>query len=148
MRCSGRGEVLLNKEKYIDAVVGPQSYHEINKIILDLENKTRKINSTDFETIAKFDYLNLTKNTNSKTSSFLTIQEGCDKFCKFCVVPYTRGPECSRPFTEILSEARHLVTNGSKEIILLGQNVNAYKYGSQRLLDIIILLVRLKICKE
>ena len=76
MRCSGRGRSITEQRKYIDAVVGPQSYHEINKIILDLENKTRKINSTDFETIAKFDYLNLTKNTNSKTSSFLTIQEG------------------------------------------------------------------------
>ncbi len=131
------GEVLLNKEKYIDAVVGPQSYHEINKIILDLENKSRRINSTEFETIAKFDYLNLTKNSNSKTSSFLTIQEGCDKFCKFCVVPYTRGPECSRSSTEILSEAKHLVANGSKEIILLGQNVNAYKYRNQRLSDLL-----------
>ena len=131
------GEVLLNKEKYIDAVVGPQSYHEINKIILDLENKSRRINSTEFDTIAKFDYLNLTKNSNSKTSSFLTIQEGCDKFCKFCVVPYTRGPECSRSSTEILSEAKHLVANGSKEIILLGQNVNAYKYRNQRLSDLL-----------
>ena len=138
------GEVLLNKEKYIDAVVGPQSYHEINKIILDLENKSHKINSTEFETIAKFDYLNLTKNSNSKTSSFLTIQEGCDKFCKFCVVPYTRGPECSRSSTEILSEARYLVSNGSKEIILLGQNVNAYKYGSQRLSDLIYSLSEIK----
>tara|TARA_Y100001970_G_scaffold286867_1_gene410085 strand:- start:3011 stop:4306 length:1296 start_codon:yes stop_codon:yes gene_type:complete len=138
------GEVLLNKEKYIDAVVGPQAYHEINKIILDLENKSRRINSTEFETVAKFDYLNLTKNSNSKTSSFLTIQEGCDKFCKFCVVPYTRGPECSRSFTEILSEARYLVENGSKEIILLGQNVNAYKYESQRLSDLLHSLSEIK----
>ena len=138
------GEVLLNKEKYIDAVIGPQSYHEINRIILDLENKSRRINSTEFETIAKFDYLNLTKNSNSKTSSFLTIQEGCDKFCKFCVVPYTRGPECSRSSSEILSEARYLVANGSKEIILLGQNVNAYRYRNQKLSDLLYLLSEIK----
>ena len=88
--------------------------------------------------------LNLTKNTNSKTSSFLTIQEGCDKFCKFCVVPYTRGPECSRSSSEILSEARYLVANGSKEIILLGQNVNAYRYRNQKLSDLLYLLSEIK----
>ena len=90
------GEVLLQREKYINAVIGPQSYHEINKIILDIENKDIKVNSTEFEVIEKFDHLHLVKNSNSKISSFLTIQEGCDKFCKFCVVPYTRGPEYSR----------------------------------------------------
>ena len=68
------------------------------------------------------------KNSDSKVSSFLTIQEGCDKFCHFCVVPYTRGPECSRPFKNILSEAEDLIKNGAKEITLLGQNVNAYSY--------------------
>jgi len=75
------GEILLKKEKYIDAVVGPQSYHEINKIILNIENKQTKINSTEFEVIEKFDKLNLVRNSNSKVSTFLTIQEGCDKFC-------------------------------------------------------------------
>ncbi len=138
------GEVLLRKEKYIDAVIGPQSYHEINKIILDLENKKQKINSTEFEVIEKFDLLNLTKNSNSKTSSFLTIQEGCDKFCKFCVVPYTRGPEFSRSSSEIITEAKQLIMNGSKEIILLGQNVNAYKYKNQRLSDLLMSLSEIK----
>ena len=138
------GEVLLKKEKYIDAVIGPQSYHKINKIILDLENKNQKINSTEFEVIEKFDYLNLTKNSNSKISTFLTIQEGCDKFCKFCVVPYTRGPEFSRSSSEIISEAKELIENGSKEIILLGQNVNAYRYKNQRLSDLLFSLSEIK----
>ena len=76
-------EILLEKEKYIDAVVGPQSYHEINSIILNSEIKNRKLNFTNFETIEKFDKINTIKNSVSKISSFLTIQEGCDKFCKF-----------------------------------------------------------------
>ena len=131
------GDVLLKKEKYIDAVIGPQSYHEINKIILFAENKKSKINLTEFDTVDKFDEVNLVKNSDNKTSSFLTIQEGCDKFCKFCVVPYTRGPECSRSFLEIISEAKQLANNGVKEIILLGQNVNAYSNKSKRLSDLI-----------
>ena len=83
---------------------------------------------TDFDTLEKFNYLSKIQNKNSKVSSFLTIQEGCDKFCHFCVVPYTRGPEYSRPFNQIIDEANMMVQNGSKEIILLGQNVNAYNY--------------------
>ncbi len=131
------GDVLLKKEKYINAIVGPQSYHEINKIISNSENRNEKVNSTEFEVIKKFDHLNIIKNSNSKISSFLTIQEGCDKFCKFCVVPYTRGPEYSRSPSEIISEAKQLVKNGSREITLLGQNVNAYKWKNQRLSDLL-----------
>ena len=101
------------------------------------EKKYLRINSTEFETIEKFDQLNLIKNNENKTSSYITIQEGCDKFCKFCVVPYTRGPECSRPFLDILSEVKQLADNGSKEIILLGQNVNAYNYQNKKLSDLI-----------
>ena len=138
------GEVLLEKEKYINAVIGPQSYHKINKIILDIENSNKKVNLTEFEAIEKFDQLNLVENSNSKISSFLTIQEGCDKFCKFCVVPYTRGPEYSRSYLEILSEAKQLVENGSKEIILLGQNVNAYNFKNKRLSDLLYLLSEIK----
>ena len=138
------GEILLKKEKYIDAVVGPQSYHEINNIILKIENKNTRVNSTEFEVIEKFDQLNLIKNSNSKISSFLTIQEGCDKFCKFCVVPYTRGPEYSRPASDIVSEAKQLVNNGSKEIILLGQNVNAYTFKNKRLSDLLYSLNKIK----
>ncbi len=128
---------MLESSRYVDGVVGPQSYHLIPNIIKEIENKNNKINSTEFDVIEKFDKLNLVPNTNSKISSFLTIQEGCDKFCHFCVVPYTRGPEYSRPFNDILSEARQLIENGSKEIILLGQNVNAYKYKKYRLSDLI-----------
>jgi len=142
------GEVLLKKEKYINAVVGPQSYHEINKIILDIENSNKKVNLTEFEVIEKFDQLNLVKNSNSKISSFLTIQEGCDKFCKFCVVPYTRGPEYSRSYSEIISEAKQLVDNGSQEIILLGQNVNAYNFKNKRLSDLLYSLSEIKNLKR
>ena len=132
------GDVLLKKENYIDAVIGPQSYHRINNIILSLEKKSRVINSTEFDVIEKFDTLNCVKNSDSKISSFLTIQEGCDKFCKFCVVPYTRGAEFSRSINELTAEAKQLVKNGSREITLLGQNVNAYNYEGKKLSDLIL----------
>ena len=138
------GSEMLKRENYIDGVVGPQSYHEIPQIIKKVENSKRKINNTEFDVIEKFDKLNLVKNTNSKISSFLTVQEGCDKFCHFCVVPYTRGPEHSRSFKEILLEAKQLVDNGVKEITLLGQNVNAYNSNSHRLSDLIYELNNLK----
>ena len=130
-------EILLNKEKYIDAVIGPQSYQEINKIISAIETKKNKLNCTNFEVIEKFDTLNQIKNSNSNVSSFLTIQEGCDKFCKFCVVPYTRGPEHSRSIKELISECKDLVDNGAREITLLGQNVNAYESYGNKLSDLI-----------
>ncbi len=132
------GEILLKKEKYIDAVIGPQSYHEINKVILKLEQKIKTLNFTEFEVIEKFDILSSIKNSNNKISTYLTIQEGCDKFCKFCVVPYTRGAEFSRSDEEIFLEAKQLVDNGAKEITLLGQNVNAYNYKSKRLSNLIL----------
>jgi tRNA-2-methylthio-N6-dimethylallyladenosine synthase len=131
------GEIILKKEKYIDAVIGPQSYHKINDMILKLEIKLNSINFTEFDVEEKFDSLNSLKNSDSKISSFLTIQEGCDKFCKFCVVPYTRGPEYSRSIKELVLEANQLVDNGTKEIILLGQNVNAYDFKKKRLSDLI-----------
>tara|TARA_Y100000591_G_scaffold123909_2_gene105882 strand:+ start:60 stop:1352 length:1293 start_codon:yes stop_codon:yes gene_type:complete len=120
-------EEMLKREPFLDVVIGPQSYHKINQI-LDNFQKNKKKDETEFDTISKFDFLDKVKNSDSKVSSFLTIQEGCDKFCHFCVVPYTRGPECSRPFKNILSEAEDLIKNGAKEITLLGQNVNAYSY--------------------
>ena len=131
------GDILLKKEKYIDAVVGPQSYHHINSMIKKLEKNSQPINFTEFEVIEKFDTLNYIKNTNNNISAFLTIQEGCDKFCKFCVVPYTRGPEYSRSMKEIISEAKYLADNGAKEINLLGQNVNAYNFEGKKLSDLI-----------
>ena len=127
---------MMKRSNYIDGVIGPQSYHLLPEIIKKIENR-KKINFTEFDTIDKFDKLKSVRNTNSKISTFLTIQEGCDKFCNFCVVPYTRGPEYSRPFDEILSEAKQLIENGSKEIVLLGQNVNAYNYKNLKLSNLI-----------
>ena len=118
---------ILKREPFIDVVIGPQSYHKINKILDNFQNN-KKEDETEFDTIAKFDLLEKTKNSNIKISSFLTVQEGCDKFCHFCVVPYTRGPECSRSFKTIIQEAEDLIKNGAKEITLLGQNVNAYSF--------------------
>ena len=131
------GEILLKREKYIDAVVGPQSYHRLSEILKKIESNLTSIDSTEFEVIEKFDNLNLIKNSDSNISSFLTIQEGCDKFCKFCVVPYTRGAEFSRSIKEILNECQDLVNNGAKEITLLGQNVNAFNYGGNKLSTLI-----------
>jgi len=118
---------MLNREPYIDIIVGPQSYHKINDLLKNFI-KNNKIEETEFDTVSKFNYFDNIKNENNKVSSYLTIQEGCDKFCSFCVVPYTRGPEYSRPFNKIIEEAENLINNGAKEIILLGQNVNAYSY--------------------
>ncbi len=118
---------ILKREPYIDVVIGPQSYHKINKILYNFQ-KNKKEDETEFDTVAKFDLLEKIKNSDNKVSSFLTIQEGCDKFCHFCVVPYTRGPECSRPFKTIINEAEELIKNGAREITLLGQNVNAYSF--------------------
>ena len=131
------GDLILQKEKYVDAVIGPQSYQSINKVIIEVEKSKKRNDLTDFDVIEKFEKLKTTRNSNNKISSFLTIQEGCDKFCKFCVVPYTRGPEYSRDIKEILDEADELINNGSREITLLGQNVNAYQYKDKRLSDII-----------
>ena len=131
-------EEMIRREPYIDLVIGPQSYHKINNSILNHIEKRKKIDETEFDTDNKFNYLSKIKNYSSKVSSFLTIQEGCDKFCNFCVVPYTRGPEYSRPFSQIVNEAKNLVDNGVKEIIFLGQNVNAYKSGNKRLSDLIL----------
>jgi len=128
---------MLKREPYIDLVIGPQSYHQINDKILNYTDKKDKIEVTEFEADLKFDYLSKIKNESSKSSSFLTIQEGCDKFCNFCVVPFTRGPEYSRPFKQIIDEAKHLVDKGTKEIILLGQNVNAYDSEGYKLSNLI-----------
>ena len=131
---------MLNREKYIDLVIGPQSYQKINNLLKNFEQEN-KVEETEFDSVSKFRYFDNIKNNNTNVSSFLTIQEGCDKFCHFCVVPYTRGPEYSRPFKSIIDEAERLIKNGSREITFLGQNVNAYSYidGSReyRLSDLI-----------
>tara|TARA_S200000501_G_scaffold363837_1_gene395224 strand:- start:1200 stop:2546 length:1347 start_codon:yes stop_codon:yes gene_type:complete len=138
---------IQKREPYIDIVIGPQSYHKLNQTILKQINENKKIEETEFDSIEKFDYLDKIKNSSNKISSFLTIQEGCDKFCSFCVVPFTRGPEYSRSIDQILKEAEQLVRNGVKEITLLGQNVNAYNFKennkTSKLSDLILNLDKL-----
>tara|TARA_B100001248_G_scaffold253857_1_gene231580 strand:- start:1147 stop:2442 length:1296 start_codon:yes stop_codon:yes gene_type:complete len=138
------GQILLKKENYIDAVIGPQSYQKFQTVINEVEKKNQSVNFTEFSTEEKFDKLNIYKNSDNKVTSFLTIQEGCDKFCKFCVVPYTRGPEFSRPVNEIVKEAEDLVANGSREVILLGQNVNAYQNDGKKLSNLISEISKIK----
>jgi tRNA-2-methylthio-N6-dimethylallyladenosine synthase len=128
---------MFKREPYIDLLVGPQSYHKINDMITNQIKEKKKKEETEFDTVSKFKYLTKIKNTKGKISSFLTIQEGCDKFCHFCVVPYTRGPEYSRPLKQIIDEAKYLVDTGTKEIVLLGQNVNAYNSEGHRLSNLI-----------
>mgnify|MGYP001204583990 CR=1 FL=1 len=130
-------EEMLKREPYIDLIIGPQAYHKLNDKIGEFLNKQKRISETEFEADIKFDYLKKIRNSSGKISSFLTIQEGCDKFCNFCVVPFTRGPEYSRPFNEIIDEAKLLAENGAREITLLGQNVNAYEYENFRLSNLI-----------
>ena len=119
---------MIKREPYIDIIIGPQSYHKISDLILSYQRKKERFNETEFDVVKKFDELEKVPNSQNKISANLTIQEGCDKFCHFCVVPYTRGPEYSRPFEQIINEAKKLIYNGAKEIILLGQNVNAYNF--------------------
>ena len=116
---------MFNKNKSIDIILGPQSYHLLPQMIDDLKKYPKQIN-TEFIVNEKFDYLSEQKRKQG-VSSYITIQEGCDKFCSFCVVPYTRGPEYSRSLESLLKEVKVLTNNGAKEIVLLGQNVNAYE---------------------
>ena len=118
---------VLSRDPYIDIVIGPQSYHKMNDL-LESHISEKKVEETEFDSVSKFKYYDGIENKNNSVSAYLTIQEGCDKFCHFCVVPYTRGPEYSRPFNQIVNEAEQLVKNGVKEITLLGQNVNAYYF--------------------
>jgi len=135
---------MLSREPYIDMVIGPQSYHKINDIITSYFKKNVKVEETEFDAVSKFKYFSKIKNEKGKVSSYLTIQEGCDKFCHFCVVPYTRGPEYSRPFEQIIEEAKYLSDNGTKEITLLGQNVNAYRNKKTKLSDLILEIEKIK----
>ncbi len=119
------GEEIMRRQPLVDLVVGPQSYHRLP----DLEARARageKALDTDFPAEDKFERLGSRPGVSRGPTAFLTVQEGCDKFCAFCVVPYTRGAEVSRPGGRILAEARDLVARGVREITLLGQNVNAY----------------------
>ncbi|MEM6812227.1 MAG: tRNA (N6-isopentenyl adenosine(37)-C2)-methylthiotransferase MiaB [Pseudomonadota bacterium] len=117
------GDFILKRAPIVDMVFGPQTYHELPEMVLKANGNERVVN-TEFPSITKFD--SLPKDSEQGPSAFLSIQEGCDKFCTFCVVPYTRGAEYSRPVEQIVDEAKRLVDGGAKEITLLGQNVNAY----------------------
>lgn len=119
------GKIILERAPYVDIILGPQTYHKLPKMILESSKKSGNIIEIDFPVESKFDFLPSTSEAPGQ-SAFLTIQEGCDKFCSYCVVPYTRGAEESRPVQAILDEAKHLCQLGVKEITLLGQNVNAY----------------------
>jgi tRNA-2-methylthio-N6-dimethylallyladenosine synthase len=118
------GAEIVARAPVVDLVVGPQSYHRLPEMIARVARGSGAALETDFPALEKFD--SLPQPQSSGVSAFLTVQEGCDKFCTFCVVPYTRGSEQSRPPQAILAEARQLADKGAREIVLLGQNVNAY----------------------
>ena len=150
-----QGKEIIKRSPWVDIVVGPQSYQNLPELIakVDPVNKNKNIN-IDFPTIPKFDQLN-TNIEERGPSAFLTIQEGCDKFCTFCVVPYTRGAEYSRPLKSIIDEAKKLIDVGVKEITLLGQNVNAWSFkglddqnwGLGRLIDELAKIKELKLIR-
>ena len=119
------GEVLAKRAPYVDLVVGPQSYHRLPELIAQAHRKQGVVIDTEFPVDQKFDHLPDVAAPQGVVS-YLSIQEGCDKFCSFCVVPYTRGAESSRPALSVLAEAKRMAALGAKEIALLGQNVNAY----------------------
>ena len=119
------------RSKMIDLVVGPQAYHRLPEMVATAASGQRPVD-TDMPAISKFDTLPARRRVGP--SAFLTVQEGCDKFCTYCVVPYTRGAEISRPFADVVAEAQSLVDSGAREITLLGQNVNAYEGGLDRLI--------------
>ena len=119
------GEEIVKRAKNVDIVVGPQSYQNLPVLLEKLKREQKWQIDLDFADDEKFDKLPV-KNVNKSYASFLTVQEGCDKFCHFCCVPYTRGKEYSRPQAELVTEARQLVAAGTQEITLLGQNVSAY----------------------
>jgi tRNA-2-methylthio-N6-dimethylallyladenosine synthase len=118
-------ELLLQRAPFVDLVVGPQAYHRLPELIAQAHRTQGSVIDTDFPTEPKFDFLPATGASQGVIAN-LTIQEGCDKFCSFCVVPYTRGAEASRPAAQVIAEARRMVAQGTREIALLGQNVNAY----------------------
>ncbi len=119
------GEEIVARAPFVDIVVGPQSYHRLPELVARAARAGGAVIDTDFPPEQKFDFLPAA-GTPQGITAFLTVQEGCDKFCSFCVVPYTRGAEASRPAAAVLAEARHLVAQGAREITLLGQNVNAW----------------------
>jgi tRNA-2-methylthio-N6-dimethylallyladenosine synthase len=128
------GAEAQRRSPLIDIVVGPQAYHRLPEMVADASRGARPID-TDLPALSKFGAF--PKRRRANPSAFLTIQEGCDKFCTYCVVPYTRGAEISRPWDDIVAEAQSLVDAGAREIVLLGQNVNAWADGARGLADLI-----------
>jgi tRNA-2-methylthio-N6-dimethylallyladenosine synthase len=123
------GAEILSRAPFVDIVLGPQTYHRLPEMVAQVARAGGHVLDTDFPAEAKFDFLPETSAPQG-VSAFLSVQEGCDKFCSFCVVPYTRGAEFSRPTAAIVAEARRLVATGAREITLLGQNVNAWRGGA------------------
>ncbi len=126
------GEEIQRRAPYVDLVFGPQTYHQLPRMISQAMQRSGKVLNLGFPVETKFDSLPVAQ-TNPDVSAFLAIQEGCDRFCSYCVVPYTRGAEYSRPLEAIVSEAKALVNKGVREITLLGQNVNAWHDGNLKL---------------
>ncbi len=128
------GGEALRRSPMIDLVVGPQAYHRLPAMVREATRGARPVD-TEMPAISKFDAFPARRRANP--SAFLTVQEGCDKFCTYCVVPYTRGAEISRPFGDVVAEAHALVDAGAKEIVLLGQNVNAWSEGVRDFAELI-----------
>jgi tRNA-2-methylthio-N6-dimethylallyladenosine synthase len=120
------GAEITARAPFVDIVLGPQTYHRLPEMVARAHRAAGPVIETDFPVEQKFDFLPDAPAADQGVTAFLTVQEGCDKFCSFCVVPYTRGAEASRPAAAVISEARRLVSRGAREITLLGQNVNAY----------------------
>jgi len=120
------GEEILHRAPYVDMVFGPQTYHRLPEMVARAGRVSGAVLDTDFPVEPKFDHLPESRSATEGAAAFLTVQEGCDKFCTFCVVPYTRGAEYSRPVADVLVEARHYASAGVREVTLLGQNVNSY----------------------
>src|SRR6185503_11167117 len=137
------GEEIIRRAPAVDLVVGPQAYHKLPELIARAARKTGEKLSADFTAQEKFDAL--PARAPDGVTAFLSIQEGCDKFCTFCVVPYTRGAEYSRPVAGVLAEARALADQGVREITLLGQNVNAYHgEGGDGFADLLVRLAEIE----
>ena len=134
------GAEAKRRSQMIDIVVGPQAYHRLPEMVAEAVRGARPVD-TDMPAISKFDAMPARRRANP--SSFLTIQEGCDKFCTYCVVPYTRGAEISRPWNDVVTEAEALVDAGAREIVLLGQNVNAWSDGDRGLAHLIRALAKI-----
>jgi tRNA-2-methylthio-N6-dimethylallyladenosine synthase len=134
------GAEAQRRSPMIDIVVGPQAYHRLPQMVAEATRGARPVD-TDLPPLSKFGAFPLRRRANP--SAFLTVQEGCDKFCTYCVVPYTRGAEISRPWSDIVDEAQALVDAGAREIALLGQNVNAWEHEDRGLADLIRALARI-----